>query len=191
VAGSPFCGGEEVARVARISVIGIGNVLEGDDAFGPTVVRLFEAAYAVPEDVAIVDGGTPGLDLTAYMAELEALVVIDAMKLKGGGAGEMKVLDKAGILNRGPLIAMSPHEPGLREAILHAEFQDVSPKVVKLIGVVAGSIDFGCRLTPEVRAALPGAVAQLRSELEALGVPVTPRDPPLQADLWWERPQHA
>jgi hydrogenase maturation protease len=176
--------------VARISVIGIGNVLEGDDALGPTVVRMFEAAYAVPEDVAVIDGGTPGLDLTAYMAELEALIVVDAMKLKGGAAGQMKVLDKPGILNRGPIVAMSPHEPGLRESILHAEFQGVAPPIVKLIGVVAGSIDFGCQLTPEVRAALPGAVAQVKAELEALRVPVTPRTPPLAPDLWWEKPQH-
>lgn len=174
--------------MARISVIGIGNVLEGDDALGPTVVRLFEAAYAVPEDVEIIDGGTPGLDLTAYMAELEALVVVDAMKLKGGAAGQLKVLDKPGILNRGPIVAMSPHEPGLRESILHAEFQGVAPPVVKLIGVVAGSIDFGCQLTPEVRAALPAAVDQVRQELVALGVPVTPRVPPRDPDLWWERP---
>lgn len=176
--------------MARITVIGIGNVLEGDDALGPTVVRLFEAAYAVPEDVSVVDGGTPGLDLTAYMAELEALVVVDAMKLKGGAPGQLKVLDKPGILDRGPIIAMSPHEPGLRESIMHAEFQGVAPRVVKLIGVVAGSIDFGCRLTPEVRAALPAAVEQVRLELLALGVPVAPRVPPLEADLWWEKPQH-
>jgi hydrogenase maturation protease len=182
---------EERSRtVARISVIGIGNVLEGDDAFGPTVVHLFEAAWTVPEDVALVDGGTPGLDLTAYMAELEALIMIDSMKLKGGAAGEMKVLDKPGILNRGPIVAMSPHEPGLREAILHAEFQGVAPPVVKLIGVVAGSIDFGCRLSPEVRAALPAAVAQVKAELEALGVAVAPRLPPADPGLWWEKPQH-
>ena len=37
--------------MARISVIGIGNVLEGDDALGPTVVRIFDAEYTVPEDV--------------------------------------------------------------------------------------------------------------------------------------------
>jgi hydrogenase maturation protease len=117
-------------------------------------------------------------------------VVVDAMKLKGGAAGEMRVLDKPGILNRGPIIAMSPHEPGLRESILHAEFQGVAPGVVKLIGVVAGSIDFGCQLTPPVRAALPAAVEQVKAELLALGVPVTPRVPPLAADLWWERPQH-
>lgn len=176
--------------MARITVIGIGNVLEGDDALGPTVVRLFEAAYALPEDVTVIDGGTPGLDLTAYMAGLEALVVVDAIKSKTGVPGEIRVLDKPGILNRGPIVAMSPHEPGLRESILHAEFQGVAPKDVRLVGIVAGSIDFGCQLTPPARAALPGAVEAVRAQLVSLGVPVERRDPPRDPDLWWERPQH-
>jgi len=176
--------------VARISVIGIGNVLEGDDALGPTVVRMFEATYAVPEDVTVVDGGTPGLDLTAYMAGLEALVVVDAIKARTGTPGEIRVFDKLAILNRGPIVAMSPHEPGLRESILHAEFQGVAPAQVKLVGIVAGSIDFGCQLTPAARAALPMAVEQVRAELVGLGVAVTRRDPPRDPDLWWEKPQH-
>jgi hydrogenase maturation protease len=176
--------------VARILVIGIGNVLEGDDAFGPTVIHLFEAAWTVPEDVEVVDGGTPGLDLTAYMAERDAMIIVDSMSLKGGAPGELRVLDKAGILNRGPIIAMSPHDPGLRESILHAEFQGVSPKILKLIGVVAGDAGFGCFLTPAVRSALPVAVAQVKAELTALGVPVTPRVPAGDPNLWWEKPQH-
>jgi hydrogenase maturation protease len=175
--------------VARISVIGIGNVLEGDDAIGPTVVRLFEAAYRLPEDVTLVDGGTPGLDMTAYMAGLEALVVVDAVTAKGK-PGDVVVLDKPRILNRGPVIALSPHDPGLRESILHAEFQGVAPKVITLVGVVPASIEFGCKLSPEARAALPAAVAAVKTALEAAGVAVEPRVPPLAPDLWWEKPQH-
>jgi hydrogenase maturation protease len=175
--------------VARISVIGIGNVLEGDDAIGPTVVRVFEARYQLPDDVTVVDGGTPGLDLTAYMMGLEGLVVVDAIKTRTGTAGEVKVYDKKGILNRGPIVAMSQHEPGLRESILHAEFQGVSPPVIALVGVVAGSIEFGCRLTAEVRGAVDGAVEAVRAALADMGVAVVRRDPPLPPDLWWEKPQ--
>jgi hydrogenase maturation protease len=180
--------GREV-ELARIAVIGIGNVLEGDDAIGPTVVGIFQATYRVPDDVELIDGGTPGLDMTAYMAGLEALVVVDAVTAKGQ-PGDVVVLDKPRILNRGPIIALSPHDPGLRESILHAEFQGVAPKVISLVGVVPASIEFGCRLSAEARAALPAAVAAGRSALEAVGVTVVPRDPPLVPDLWWERPQH-
>jgi hydrogenase maturation protease len=174
--------------VSRIAVIGIGNVLEGDDAFGPTVVRIFEATYEVPEEVALVDGGTPGLDLTAYMAGLEALLVVDAVTARGL-PGDLVLLDKPRILNRGPMVALSPHDPGLRESILHAEFQGVAPPVIELIGVIPGSIEFGCRLTEAVRGALPRAVEQVKASLEAKGVPVTARVPPLAPDLWWEKPQ--
>jgi hydrogenase maturation protease len=174
--------------VPRFSVIGIGNVLEGDDAIGPTVVRTFEARYEVGDGVSVIDGGTPGLDLTAYLMGLEGLVVVDAIRTRTGTAGEVKVYDKQGILNRGPVVAMSQHEPGLRESILHAEFQGVSPPVISLVGVVAGSVDLGCRLTPEVRDAIDGAVEAVRAALAAMGVVAVRRDPPLRPDLWWEKP---
>ena len=34
-----------------INVLGIGNVLMGDDGFGPAVVRAFDAAYQAGPDV--------------------------------------------------------------------------------------------------------------------------------------------
>ena len=175
--------------MARIAVIGIGNVLTGDDALGPWVVRAFEAQWQVPEDVEVIDAGTPGLDLTAYLMGLEAVVVVDVVKSKGQ-PGELRLYDKAGILNRGPIVAMSPHEPGLRESILHAELQGVSPPVIRLVGVIPGSVEYGLGLTPEVQAAVPKAIEQVKVELEALGVAVTRRDPPAQPDLWWTKPQH-
>jgi hypothetical protein len=55
------------------------------------------------------------------------------------------------------------------------------------VGVVAGSTEFGCFLTPEVRAAIPAAVEAVRREVEAMGVPVPPRTPPRPPDLWWEK----
>jgi hydrogenase maturation protease len=124
------------------------------------------------------------------MAGLEALLVVDAITARGE-PGTMLVLDKAQLLDRGPMISLSPHDPGLRESILHAEFQGVAPPVIKLVGIVPGSIEFGCRLTAAARAALPGAVERVRAELVALGVPVARRDPPLDPDLWWERPAPA
>ena len=44
-------------------VLGLGNVLMGDDGFGPAVVQAFEAEYVVGPDVSVIDLGTPGLDL--------------------------------------------------------------------------------------------------------------------------------
>ena len=46
--------------MAKIAVIGIGNVLAGDDAVGPHVVRVLEAHYELPDGVQVIDAGTPG-----------------------------------------------------------------------------------------------------------------------------------
>jgi hydrogenase maturation protease len=67
----------------RIGVIGIGNVLMGDDAFGPHVIRVLQAGYAFAPGVDVQDMGTPGLDLTAYLAGLDALVLVDTVKSAG------------------------------------------------------------------------------------------------------------
>jgi hydrogenase maturation protease len=172
----------------RMAVIGIGNVLTGDDAVGPHVVRVFEARYEVPADVQVMDAGTPGYDLTAFVAGLEALVLVDAVKAKAA-PGTLRVYDKEELLKKAPLMAMSPHEPGVREALLNAEFMGVSPGVVKLVGVVPASVATGIGLSAEVRAAIPAAVAQVAKELLAVGVAVTERVPPVEPDLWWEKPR--
>jgi hydrogenase maturation protease len=172
--------------VARVSVIGIGNVLTGDDAVGPTVVREIEARYELPDDVEVIDAGTPGSDLTVLVAGRDGVVLVDALRARGP-AGEVRVLDRAALLDRGPVLALSPHEPGVREALLHAELLGVTPPVVRLVGVVAARTETGIGLSSEVRAAIPAAVSRVAAELSALGIHLRERTPPREPDLWWER----
>ncbi len=172
--------------MARIAIIGIGNVLTGDDAVGPHVVRVLEARYALPDDVQVIDAGTPGYDLTAFLVGLEAAVLVDAVRAKGA-PGELRVYDKAELLSKKPVLAVSPHEPGVREALLNADFMGVTPALVRLVGVIPARTETGIGLSPEVRAAIPAAVERVAAELRALGVPVDERRPPREPDLWWER----
>ena len=134
----------------------------------------------------MLDAGTPGYDLTSFLADAEAVVLIDSVKAKGA-PGEVLVYGKEALLKKAPVLAMSPHEPGVREALLNAEFMGVAPKIVRLVGVIPGSVATGIGLTPEVREAVPAAVAQVVKELAALGLRVAPRAPPTAPDLWWEK----
>jgi hydrogenase maturation protease len=174
--------------MSRIAVIGIGNVLTGDDAVGPHVVKVFEARYALPPEVHVLDAGTPGYDLTSFLADAEAVVLVDAVKATGA-PGELRLYDKEGLMKKAPPLAMSPHEPGVREALMNADFMGVAPEVVRLVGVIPESLATGIGLSPAVRAAVPGAVAAVVRELEALGARVTERTPPGTPDLWWEKPR--
>ena len=179
----------------RIAVIGIGNVLAGDDAVGPHVVRVLEARYDLPEGVQVIDAGTPGYDLTAFLVGLDAVVLVDAVRARGT-PGEVRLYDRTALLEKRPILAVSPHEPGVREALLNAEFMGVTPGVVRLVGIVpratetaigslAGNVSSSA--SPEVRAALPAAVEAVARELAALGVALVERVPPREPDLWWER----
>ena len=53
--------------MARVAVIGIGNVLMGDDAAGPTAVKLLEAGWEFSPEVEVIEGGTPGLDIASLV----------------------------------------------------------------------------------------------------------------------------
>jgi hydrogenase maturation protease len=170
----------------RISIIGIGNVLAGDDAIGPHVIKAIEARFELPEGVQVIDAGTPGYDLTAFIAGLDAVILVDAVKAKGA-PGEVRTFDKAGLLEKAPIVALSPHEPGVREALLNADFMGVTPRSVLLVGVIPSQTETGIGLSETVRAAVPAAVARVASELAALGVELRERTPPREPDLWWER----
>jgi hydrogenase maturation protease len=172
--------------MARVVVVGIGNVLSGDDGLGPFVARTLLAAWDFPGDVEVVDAGTPGGDLVSLLHGTEAVVLVDAVRDRGR-PGEVRRYERPAILAGGVRTPMSPHEPGLREALLTLDFRGGGPSDVVLWGAIPADLELGTRLSPAVRAAVPAVVEGVLSELERLGArprrPELPRDP----DVWWER----
>ncbi|HWL45669.1 MAG TPA: hydrogenase maturation protease [Ilumatobacter sp.] len=65
------------APAGRVVVIGCGNPLRGDDAFGPNLVQHLWTR-GVPEGVVLVDGGTAGMDVAFKMRDAEHVVIVDA-----------------------------------------------------------------------------------------------------------------
>ncbi|MEX0669862.1 MAG: hydrogenase maturation protease [Pirellulales bacterium] len=61
----------------RALVIGCGNLLRGDDAAGPVLVRRMEER-GLPEGVQCVDGGTGGMDVAFQMRGLPQVILVDA-----------------------------------------------------------------------------------------------------------------
>ena len=174
----------------RIGVLGIGNVLMGDDALGAHVLARLQAGWEFPPEVALLEAGTPGAGLSALLREHDAVVVVDALRLRAP-PGELRVLDRAELLGARPVLPVSPHEPGLREALLTLDFEGRAPPVVKLVGVVPARVELGIGLSGEVRAAVPAAVEEVLRQLAALGAPARPRPAPGAPDLWWEAPPGA
>ncbi|WP_298210807.1 hydrogenase maturation protease [Ferrimicrobium sp.] len=71
--------GQHLAGQCRedVVIVGCGNLLRGDDAIGPVLIReLFDEGYG--EQVTLVDGGTAGMDIAFKMRGASKVIMIDA-----------------------------------------------------------------------------------------------------------------
>ncbi len=167
----------------RVAVFGIGNVLIGDDALGPTVIAFLEAEYDFPESVVVKDLGTPSLDLAAYLADFDHVILVDAVSAQlPPGTIRIYTLDE--ILKHPPGLRLSPHDPSLTESLLTALFVSDKPRHVRLVGIVPESIEeFG--LSETARAAVPRAAEAVLRELLSLGVSMERKQDPRGEPPWW------
>ena len=172
--------------MARVVVLGIGNVLNNDDGLGPFVARTLLGGWELAGDAEILDAGTPGLDLISLLPGAEAAVFIDAVRDQGS-PGDVKRYDRAGIVKGGAKTVVSPHEPGLREALLTMELQGGGPADVTLWGTIPESIEMGTSLTDTVRATVPRIIDGILGELRRLGVEARKLESPRDPGIWWER----
>lgn len=62
----------------QVVVIGCGNILRGDDAVGPILIRHLWTEGDIPDSVTLVDGGTGGMDVAFKMRGAKSVVLIDA-----------------------------------------------------------------------------------------------------------------
>ncbi|MCR4376213.1 MAG: hydrogenase maturation protease, partial [Acidobacteria bacterium] len=95
-------------------VLGIGNLLMGDEGVGVRVVEALERARWRPDGVTLVDGGTGGFHLLEYLQEFTPIVMIDAT-LDGQPAGTVSVL-RPKYASDFPR-ALTAHDIGLRDLV--------------------------------------------------------------------------
>jgi hydrogenase maturation protease len=169
-----------------IRIFGLGNVLMGDDGFGPYVIEALDAVYDFPPDVSLVDLGTPGLDLAPYLIGADAIIVVDTV-LSDGAPGSLRRYERDALLAHVPEHRLGPHEPGFMQMLLTLEFAGIGPRDVVLIGVIPKTSEPAARLSPPVQKAVPGALQAVRAELERLGMNPTMRRTPSALAPWWER----
>lgn len=171
----------------RVAVIGLGSVLMQDDAAGPHVLCRLEAELDLPPGVELLDLGTPGPELAHIIEGLDALIVVDTLRLPGAEPGEVRLLRRDEILRGRQPERLSPHDPSLRGALVAADLLGRAPAEVLLVGIVPAATNLGLGLTPAVKAALPKAVQAVAAELTRLGLQILRRPVPQSAEVWWER----
>ncbi len=142
-------------------VLGIGNLLMGDEGVGVHAVRAIEAE-PVPAGVLVVDGGTGGFHLLELFDEHPHMILIDAT-LDDGAQGTVKVLH--------PRFAtdfprsLSAHDIGLRDLVESAALLGPLPTIDLITVSIAKVQPMTIELSPALQAALPAVVETVRALL--------------------------
>ena len=90
----------------RVCVIGLGNVLLGDDGFGPLVIERFRNEFVQEANVEVLDLGTPGLDLTPYLHSRDLVIIADAIQ-SNQNPGTLSLYGESDFGNRQALLRLS------------------------------------------------------------------------------------
>ena len=99
----------------RIIVLGLGNILYGDEGFGVRVAERLYSRYAFPDNVEIVDAGTQGHPLLAFVERATRLLLLDAVDF-GLQPGTIVEKDSTGIPAYLSAHKMSLHQNSFSEA---------------------------------------------------------------------------
>lgn len=148
---------------ARVLILGIGNVLMGDEGIGVSVVRELEKTV-LPRGVELLDGGTGSFLLLEPMQAAEKVILIDAT-IDGGATGDVRRLRPR--FARDYPRTLTAHDIGLKD-LLDAFYLLGKPPEVTLFAVsIAPPGDLATRLSPELAAVVPKVARMVLQEVAA------------------------
>lgn len=141
---------------AKTLVLGIGNILLGDEGAGVHAVQYFERNHHRPA-VRIMDGGTLGFTLAAAVEDCEALIVFDAAEMKAQ-PGSVRLFEGAAMDEfLGGNRKRSVHEVGLIDLMAIATLAGRLPEHRALVAIQPESMDWSESPTDRVARAIPAA----------------------------------
>ncbi|MBO4400244.1 MAG: HyaD/HybD family hydrogenase maturation endopeptidase [Selenomonadaceae bacterium] len=143
----------ESLYVAEITVLGIGNTILSDEGFGVKVVEYLRENYNFPENVALIDGGTLGVELTHFIVGTQKLLIIDS--IDGGAEPGTTFHLRDNELFKHFTQKISAHEIGVQDILTTLEITGKKIPVVELIGAQPFSLGAGTELTPPMQKLLP------------------------------------
>ncbi len=151
--------------VLPVLVVGCGNLLRGDDAVGPTLVRhLWDRG--LPDGVEIVDGGTAGMDVAFKMRGRRRVVIVDASRT-GAEPGTVFRVPGEELEDLPPVTGLNQHAFRWDHALAFGRWllKDAYPDDVVVLLVEGASFEPGADLTPAARAGMERALAAVLDEV--------------------------
>jgi len=148
----------------KILVLGIGNLLMGDEGVGVHAIRRLEQE-ALPAQVALVDGGTGGFHLLEYFGDFDTIVMIDAT-MDGQPAGTVATIEPryASDFPR----TLTAHDIGLRDLVESAALLGSLPKIHLVTVSIDAMQPMQTSLSPAIERAIEQVAATVRELVATL-----------------------
>jgi len=147
-------------------ILCLGNLLRGDDGAGVVIHHKLAEEASLPEDVELVDGGTPGLETVLLLQGYLRAIIVDAADM-GRRPGEWVrfshqdvILESGDLALRGTL-----HSAGLAEALQLGNALGVLPSKIVIYGIQPQEIGWTEGLSEPVQTAVTVVCAAILDEI--------------------------
>jgi len=151
-----------------VTVLGLGNILMGDEGFGVHFIRWFSSRYDVPGNVLLMDGGTLGYVLLDTICSCEHLIVIDVLKIDDTPGHIYRFSKEEMEIHLPP--PTSAHEVKFADVMCKADMLGEMPETTFLCIVPDQYKDMNLDITPALKEKFPVLEEILLQELSRLGV---------------------
>ena len=148
----------------RILILGIGNLLLGDEGVGVHAVKMLEKEK-FPDNVTILDGGTGGFHLMSYIQDYPKILMIDAT-MDGKPPGTISVI-KPKFASDFPK-SLSAHDIGLKDLIESVALIDKLPDITLITVSIESLPGMSLELTPGISNSLQGIIEKINTFLECM-----------------------
>ncbi len=144
-------------------ILGLGNLLQCDDGVGCRVAQELEQR-TLPDDVEVLDAGTPGIGLLNLIQDRQRVIIIDAAEM-GLQPGEFKRFGADQVQLTGSAQRISLHRTGIVDTLALAQELKIELPQIVFFGVQPTQIDWQDGLSPLVQAAIPNIVGAILKEV--------------------------
>jgi hydrogenase maturation protease len=151
----------EATKQEKTLVLGLGNVIMGDEGVGVHVVRALEQ-HPLPANVECLDGGTGGFTLLEPLQSAGRIILIDAAA-DGNTIGT--VTRTTPKFSRDYPPTLTAHDIGVKDLLDVFYMQGGDPNVVLYAITIDPHQPISMELSPEIAKAANVAVAKILAEL--------------------------
>jgi len=145
-------------------VLGIGNILMGDEGVGVEVVRQVEQR-PLPGDVTCLDGGTGGFHLLGVLQQARHVILVDAT-VDGAPVGTLRRLQPR--YSADYPRTLTAHDIGLKDLLDALYLLGGAPCVTLFAVSIAPLQEMGVGVSAELAVRLPDITDQVCAEICAL-----------------------